>query len=84
MRSAVKVTSLPRDRLDVALRRAQTAREIEGERTRQLAVGHPAQGGAQAQNAREIADDKEQQNGRREQPGYHRPVQGSVLPALKQ
>ena len=84
VRGAIEVASLPRDRLDVALRRAQTGREIEGERTSQLAVGHPAQGGAQAQNAREIADDKEQQNGRREQPGYHRPVQGFVLPALKQ
>ena len=84
VRGTVKVTSLPRDRLDITLCPAQTGRKIEGERTGQLAVGHPAQGGAQAQNAREIADDEEQENGRGEQPGYRRPVQGSVLPALKQ
>jgi hypothetical protein len=84
VRGAIKLTGLPRDRFDVALRRAQTAGEIEGERTAQIPVGHAAQGGAQTHDPAEVTDQEEQENCRREKPGYRRPAHRSVLPALKQ
>jgi hypothetical protein len=84
VRSAIEVTGLPGNRFDVALRRAQTAGEIEGERTAEIPVGHAAQGGAQTHDPAEVTDKEEQENRRREKSGYQRPVQRSVLPAWKQ
>ena len=83
VRGAVEVAGLAGDGFKVALRSAQSAWQVEGERASDIAIGHAPQAGPQAPDTGDVAEyDKAQRHGG-ERRGDPPPVQPAASPVLK-
>ena len=83
VRGAVEVSGLAGDGLQVALRGAQSARQVEGERASDIAIGHAPQAGPQAPDTTDVAEHDKGQRCGGERCGDPPPVQPAASPVLK-